>query len=252
MRLIPLLILLLLAACAADQAPPTVSASRGGQDAGLRTKVVLVAAESSIKAFDNATSRFAGDLVTRAGVLPGDIHRFSARVNQDTERSDIAGVMRSIATLDAGGNDACLVFMTGHGLPGKGIVFPYSNDYLGPAQLDHVLTTGCGNRPTVVVLSACYSGVYSSSRVARDNRIIITAARKDRTSFGCGVRNQYTYFDGCFLSAFEDPRSRTWEDVSETAIACVSEQERLKNFLPSEPRLVVGNAVAGLPLPTGR
>ena len=52
MRLISFLILLLVAACTEDPAPTPVSACRTEQLAGLRTKVVVAATESSIKAFD--------------------------------------------------------------------------------------------------------------------------------------------------------------------------------------------------------
>ena len=31
--------------------------------------------------------------------------------------------------------------------------------------------------------------------------MVVTAARPDRTSFGCGELDHYTYFDDCFLRA---------------------------------------------------
>lgn len=217
-----------------------------------RAKVVLVAAEGSIKAFDNAVARFAKDLTNRAGIAATDIQRFSANPSPDSMLSDVDAVMRVIGTLQAAPGQACLVFMTGHGMRNNGIVFPRSKDYLDAKQLDRVLTLGCGAQPTVVIMSACYSGLYANRRVARDNRIIITATNRDRPSFGCGAQNEFTFFDGCFLTAFEDPRGRTWEDVAAMAMACVADLERADDYVPSRPLLMVGKSVAGLPVPTAR
>ena len=63
-----------------------------------------------------------------------------------------------------------------------------------------MVNSACGNRPSVIVMSACYSGQFVAP-LQGDNRIIMTAARPDRTSFGCGELDHYTFFDDCFLRA---------------------------------------------------
>ena len=52
----------------------------------------------------------------------------------------------------------------------------------------------CQARPTVVVISACYSGIFVDG-LAAPNRMIMTAARRDRSSFGCSEDATYPYFD---------------------------------------------------------
>src|SRR5207302_1931394 len=71
-----------------------------------------------------------------------------------------------------------------------------------PGVLDAMLDKSCGARPTVVVISACFSGVVVPT-LARGNRMILTAARPDRSSFGCGESDKYPYFDDCFLQSMK-------------------------------------------------
>ena len=51
--------------------------------------------------------------------------------------------------------------------------------------------------PTIVVVSACCSGSFATGKMAKPNRIVLTAARNDRPSFGCQVRRIYNFFDEC-------------------------------------------------------
>ena len=50
----------------------------------------------------------------------------------------------------------------------------------------------------MALISACYSGVFVDP-VGAPNRIILTAAREDRTSFGCSDDADFTHFGGAFL-----------------------------------------------------
>ena len=54
---------------------------------------------------------------------------------------------------------------------------------LRPGVLANMLDRTCGKRPTVVIISACFSGVFLPA-LASSNRMVLTAARPDRTSFG--------------------------------------------------------------------
>jgi hypothetical protein len=246
MRFVAVLLLLLVGAGSIE---PGAAPLRAEPVRALHVKAVLVAAERSIKAFDNAADRFASALAARVAPDTVAIARFSNRPIPGTERSEQPEILRAIETMQAAPNESCLIYVTGHGSPNKGVALPRSDDYLGRNQLDQAIARGCGNRPTVVVISACFSGRYATGRIARDNRIVLTAARADRPSFGCGVRDQFTYFDGCFLTAFEDKVATTWEDVARSATACVAQLERASEFTPSEPQLFVGRAVTGLKLP---
>ncbi len=81
-----------------------------------------------------------------------------------------------------------------------------------------------GIRWKVIVVSACYSGSFLNS-LKDDHSLVLTAARADRTSFGCADDADFTYFGRAYLeqalnhtssftAAFAEARDlvRTWED----------------------------------------
>ena len=55
-----------------------------------------------------------------------------------------------------------------------------------------------GIRRRVIIVSACYAGSWIKP-LASDDTIILTAARSDRTSFGCSDDRQLTYFGEALL-----------------------------------------------------
>jgi hypothetical protein len=96
----------------------------------------------------------------------------------------------------------------------------------------------CGQRPTVVILSACYSGVFIPA-VSDANRAVFTAARPDRTSFGCSESDRYPYYDDCILSSF--PKAGDFGALAADAKACVAAKEIATGMKPpSEPQITVG------------
>jgi hypothetical protein len=112
---------------------------------------------------------------------------------------------------------------------------------LSPAQMHDMVSSSCGSRPSVIVMSSCYSGQFVAP-LAGDNRIIMTAARPDRTSFGCGELDHYTFFDDCFLRAM--PMAGDFPGLGHLVQQCVAERERqMKATPPSEPQLSVGSQV---------
>src|SRR5206468_669542 len=98
--------------------------------------------------------------------------------------------------------------------------------------------------PTVVIVSACYSGSFASGKMARSNRIVLTAARGDRPSFGCQAHRTYNFFDECLLGAL--PQAATWRSVFDGADRCVRRMEHTLGVRPSEPQSYFGANVAGL------
>ena len=56
-----------------------------------------------------------------------------------------------------------------------------------------------GIRWKVVVVNACYSGGFIEA-LHDDSTLVITSARADRTSFGCGADSDITYFGKAFLT----------------------------------------------------
>lgn len=246
MRSIILLLAVLLPACVADPGLPQGGPSAGlpAASSALHTKAVLIAADESIVAFANATTVLRAWLQKR-GVTDADIQRVGGRGPAAT----VDTALGAIRNIHAGPGDSCLVYITGHGLAQAGILLPASRNTLGRNDLDRALTEGCGPRPTVVVVSGCFSGTYLDGRLRRDNRIIITAARRDRPSFGCAATNRFTYFDDCLITSLYDKAVTTWEEAQASASACVVRREKQDRFVASEPQIAVGEEVGDMKLP---
>lgn len=206
---------------------------------------MLVAADTSIPAFGNATGDFRAWLL-RHGARAEDVHTIGGK---GAAPATLPDVLAAIRALRAGPDEQCLVFVTGHGVPQQGIQVPWSHDTLGRNELDRALAEGCGIRPTVVVLSGCFSGYYLDGRLGRANRIVVSAARRDRTSFGCDARSRLTFFDQCLLGALEKPSAPTWQAALEDTKACVAQREVKGKVVPSQPQITIGTAVAGMRLP---
>jgi hypothetical protein len=101
----------------------------------------------------------------------------------------------------------------------------------------------------VVIVSACYSGVFINA-LAAPNRMILTAASRERTSFGCGAEETYPWFDGCVIEAL--PAATDFLALAAGARACVARKEQAAGItVPSDPQLFVG-AEMQLRLPTLR
>jgi hypothetical protein len=211
-------------------------------------QVVLVAGDTAQPVFDNAIK--AVDLwLADHGVAEADIHRFAAgaRPNDPTvEPATSPRILARIAGLQHQANDRCLVFITSHGGRGRGVYLSRDNEMLPPASLARALSAGCGAVPTVVVVSACYSGSFARGAMAAPNRIILTAARADRTSFGCSAERTYTVYDSCLLGAL--PHATTWRAVYGETKSCVEAREKELGATPSLPQAWFGAAVRNLPL----
>jgi hypothetical protein len=211
-------------------------------------QVVLVAGDIAEPVFDNAVKSV--DLwLAEHGVAAADIHRLAADAgprDAAIEPATLDRVLGRIAGLRSRPGDGCFVFITSHGAPGQGIYLARNDEMLRPAALAKALAQGCGAVPTVVVISGCYSGSFARGAMAAPNRIILTAARADRPSFGCEAERTYTVYDACLLGAL--PHATTWRAIHTEIRQCVEERERQLGADPSHPQASFGAAVRNLPL----
>ena len=90
----------------------------------------------------------------------------------------------------------------------------------------------------VIVVSACFSGTWIPA-LANDDTIVITAAAKDRTSFGCDDSRSLTYFGEAFLGSLA-PDNVSLRDAFEAAKRKVAAQESQEQLTPSQPQVFVG------------
>lgn len=96
--------------------------------------------------------------------------------------------------------DILMLFLTSHGSADHLLYVsmdPLPLDQIAPEDLAYVLAE-THVRYKVVVISACYSGGFVDA-LKSPTTLVITAARQDRTSFGCGTDSPITDFGRAFF-----------------------------------------------------
>ncbi len=90
-----------------------------------------------------------------------------------------------------------------------------------------------GIGPAVIVVSACFSGSFIDD-IAAPDRLVITAARGDRSSFGCRDGAEWTEFGQSFfdLALRADPDPRTAFAVAAEDVARKEAADGLTQSLP--------------------
>lgn len=220
--------------------------SASADSAALQTwRVLLVAGDDSAAVFDNAVDRFTEILASRPGV---ELYRLTSDHRLQSTSRRIASAKAIDSALTGSAAQGCFVFMTSHGSK-EGLLLreDESDRTLSPGKFDRILDKQCGERPTVVVVSACHSGVFIGKASKGDNRIWLTAARDDRVSFGCGAEFELTYFDECLLGAW--PKSKTWKQLFDRTNTCVRLKESELSESSSLPQAYFGKSVKDLALP---
>lgn len=194
-------------------------------------------------AFENARRDMTSALVS-AGFRPENIRQFSPDPFSpgvlQTGTDDLNKGWSDVVSKTKGG---CLFYVTSHGSPDGFIILGHKN-ILKPADLDLLLDLTCSLRPTVVILSACFSGTFIPELEA-ENRLILTAASKDRSSFGCGVNERYPYFDDCLISVL--PSAVDFAALATAARTCVTVREKRERVSPpSNPQVSMGTEIQAL------
>ena len=225
------------------------TAASAGRFQGWTSAIVAAdwrdGADRPIEAFDNARR----DLVKGflgAGFPRATMVDYSLRpdVPQPSSASDVLDGLNAAA---ARGTAGCLLYFTSHGVP-TAMVFG-DEPRMTPDMMANLVRGACGTRPTVVIVSACYSGIFVNA-LAAPNRMVLTAASRERTSFGCGADETYPWFDGCVIETL--PTATDFLALAAGTRACVARKETERDVSPaSEPQMFVG-AEMQLRLPTLR
>jgi hypothetical protein len=140
--------------------------------------------------------------------------------------------------------DRVLLLISTHSNPGL-LNINVSGKHLLPLTAKALSTAlaPLGNVPTVIVLSACYSGAFIDPLRA-PNRVVLTATDVRRTSFNCRYNAENTPFaEALFGQTVTEVRSVTeWMSEAQTSIAA---QEKRRKLPPSRPRMFVGDDAKG-------
>jgi hypothetical protein len=222
--------------------PADAAVAAAAKPSGWRA--VLVAGDNAEPVFDNAVAS-ARNWLMSGGVPARNIQVLSATPEGRAAPAEPASserILARIAGLRPARGEGCLVFITSHGQRGEGIWLAHSGEFLRPSDLAQALSAGCARAPTVVIVSGCFTGGFTA--VQAPNRIVVTAARIDRPSFGCSVERTYAVFDECLLASL--PREATWRAVIAATQNCVREQESGMQVAPSEPQVTFGAKVRDL------
>ncbi|HWN48050.1 MAG TPA: C13 family peptidase [Steroidobacteraceae bacterium] len=136
--------------------------------------------------------------------------------------------------------DVLFLALSSHG--SRGATIEVSNEGMEPRTLGAVtladLLAESGIRWKVIVVSACFSGAFVEP-LADNHTIILTAASRSRTSFGCSDQRDLTYFGEAF---YRDslPGSTQLRAAFETAKQEIRRREKEEGVRASQPQSYFG------------
>ncbi len=135
--------------------------------------------------------------------------------------------------------DVLILYTTSHGSR-AGLVNHYGDTGYGifsPIRLKGVLEE-LGIERRLLIISACYSGVFTQPLASPDTAIL-TAAASERTSFGCKPENDWTFYgDALINNALRKPHSLN--QAATEANRTIAEWETKRRLLASLPQISVG------------
>lgn len=234
--------LLAVASCVAPAAPPPAPRPVAAATPDLRPRLWYVGLGLFGESWSqNDVAELPDKLVQGAvgfRVVPIVLH-------ETTEPGVIETTIADVAAAAAPG-DIVMIYASTHGAPGLlgRAAGGEELEPIGTAELKRWLAPLRG-RDTVLLLSACFAGSFIPE-VQESHRIVFTAARADRTSFGCQAGAEHTVFGDALLQALV-PRGTSLRDAVAATRATVSAQERALHVTqPSQPQVSIGADVTRL------
>ncbi|NIJ19920.1 hypothetical protein FHS95_001589 [Sphingomonas naasensis] len=181
------------------------------------------------------------DAVGRSIVLAGADGRGPSALAMGTPRSLALALARVAAVMDKS-EDVLVLYLTSHGAQ-VGIAYHDGDEGFGlitPRRFAALLDD-LGIRKRVLILSACYSGIFVPV-LTSDDTALLTAASSDRTSFGCRAENDWTFFGDALVNhALRKPQSLG--DALVEARETISDWEMSNRLPASNPQVTVGEGV---------
>ena len=156
-----------------------------------------------------------------------------------------AAIARIAARMDTA-EDVLVVFLTSHGNEDGALYLDLEFRPLAPLSPEALRAAldSAGVQWRIVVVSACYSGAFVDA-LRGPRTLVISSARADRNSFGCGHDGDYTYFGRAFLQD-ELPRADSLRAAFDGARARIEARERSEGRVASEPQIWVGEEIGPL------
>jgi hypothetical protein len=155
----------------------------------------------------------------------------------------LAIALARVAELMDREEDAIILYTTSHGAPFGLFYHDGDSGYgaISPARMSLMLSElGLGNR--LLILNACYSGVFVAA-LRSETSAIVTAAAADRTSAGCVADNDWTFFGDALINhglRKPQPLAAAFAEAD----ALVAGWEARSRFEPSRPQFSIGPGAA--------
>jgi hypothetical protein len=148
--------------------------------------------------------------------------------------------LQSLARVMDAERDVLFLVLSSHG--DRNAMIEVSNTNIEPVGLSTTtlarLLTQSGIRHQVIVVSACFSGAFIEP-LANNQSIVLTAASRTRTSFGCSDDRHFTYFgEALFRDAL--PRARSLREAFDVTRREIRRRERAEGATQSHPQSYFG------------
>jgi hypothetical protein len=174
---------------------------------------------------DFVRQQFERDFGTRGHALSLVNSRNTLATAPMASRTSLREGLQRIATVMDKEQDILFLYLASHGSRRHEFLLD-QNDIelpdLQAAELGRLLKES-GIRWKVVVISACYSGGFIDA-LKDGHTLVITAARHDRTSFGCSDENDFTYFGRAFFKEAL-PQSGSFQEAFRRAEKLITQWE---------------------------
>jgi len=180
-------------------------------------------------------------------------HRFEAGpidVRYNSKKGGNATIEALARSLQVAANrldtekDVLFLILTSHGSPdGLAIKAGRLTQTLTPSRLADI-PAKTRVRHKVVVISACYSGVFIP-HLANPDVLVITAADANHPSFGCEDKARWTYFGDAFFNVALR-QAVSLKDAFLDARSLVRKREMREHYEPSNPLMAGGANVQPL------
>ena len=222
---------------------PSVSPTHAVEDAAPKVSVVSFGLFGDQGVFRREATGAAQVVAARFGSGPVNVQYNSKKGGGATIEALAMSLQAAASGMDPE-NDVLFLILTSHGSrDGLAVKAGRLTQTLTPSNLADMLAR-TSVRHKVVVISACYSGVFIP-RLANPDVLVITAADADHPSFGCQDKAKWTYFGDAFFNVALR-RARSLKEAFVVARALVRKREQRERFEPSNPLMAGGANVQPL------
>jgi peptidase C13-like protein len=209
---------------------------------GSKVAIVAFGLFGDQSVFESEAKGAAAIVANRFGGGPVVV-RANTRRRGDATPETLASNLDSVAKEIDHERDLLVVILTSHGSrAGLAVKAGAREETLSPGFLATALRY-TGVRHRVVIVSACYSGIFIP--LADADTMVITAADANHPSFGCRDGARWTYFGDAFFNTAMR-RATNLRDAFNQARGIVRQRELRNGFDPSNPQMAGGENIEPL------